>query len=99
MGRSKRRTSRTANRAEQWLGPDDAARSRPWAYEELLLGQDGNEDAAELDALASDLAVELAELKRMQNDLYDQVVRVAELEGRIQALRHLGPESRARERA
>jgi hypothetical protein len=90
MGRSKRSTSGRAEQTERWLGPDDGARSRPWAYEELLLGADGA-DAAELDALASDLALELAELKRMQNDLYDQVVHVAELEGRIQALRRVGP--------
>lgn len=89
MGSSRRRTSRAAKRAERWLGPETPARERPWAYEELLLERDtGGQD---LDALAADLSLELQELKRMQNNLYDQVVRVAELEGRIQALRHVGP--------
>jgi hypothetical protein len=92
VGRSKRRTSRAAARAERWLGPELPVRSRPWAYEELLLHGDGDNYGGELDALASDLALELSELKRMQNDLYDQVVRVAELEGRVHALRHVGPE-------
>jgi hypothetical protein len=90
MGRSKR-TSRAAKRAERWLGPEASARERPWAYEELLLHRDGDGDE-DLDALAVDLALELQELKRMQNDLYDQAVRVAELEGRLQALRHVRPE-------
>ena len=97
MGRSKRRTSRSAKGAD-WLGPEAPARERPWAYEELLLhgNGDGGDD---LDALAADLLLELDELKRMQNDLYDQVVRVAELEGRIQVLRHLGPERNMSEAA
>jgi len=34
------------------------------------------------------LAVDLAELKRLQIELYDQVVGIAALEGRIQALRN-----------
>jgi hypothetical protein len=92
VGRNRRRTSRQAKHAENWLGPDEAARSRPWAYEELLF-QPAGDAGGELDSLASDLALELAELKRMQNDLHDQVVRVAELEGRIQALRHLRADS------
>jgi hypothetical protein len=91
VSRSKRRTSRQAEQAERWLGPEAPARSRPWAYEELLFEGNGN-GAEELDALAADLALELSELKRMQNDLYDQAVRVAELEGRVKALRHVGPE-------
>lgn len=94
MGRSRRRTSRQADQTERWLGPEAGARSRPWAYEELLLRSDGDQaSAAELDALAADLALELAALRRMQNDLYDHVVRVAELEGRIRALRHIAPET------
>jgi hypothetical protein len=90
VSRSKRRTSRQAEQSERWLGQSTPARSRPWAYEELLFDGDGGA-TEELDALAADLALELAELKRMQNDLYDQAVRVAELEGRVQALRHVGP--------
>ena len=73
-------------RVEQWLGPGATVRSRRWAYADLLLGEEARAD--ELKALAADLAVDLAELRRLQNELYDQVVRVAALEGRIQALMH-----------
>jgi hypothetical protein len=59
-----------------------------------LLQRDGD-GGDDLDVLAVDLSLELEELKRMQNDLYDQVVRVAALEGRIQALRHMAPEPKA----
>jgi hypothetical protein len=94
MGRSKRRTAEGSDRTEHWLGPDQAARSRPWAYEEILLGSDGHgNDRHDLSALAAGLAFDLTELKRMQNELHDQVVRIAALEGRIQALRQAAPEA------
>jgi hypothetical protein len=88
LSRKRRSARRVAKRrAEEWLGPGEAARERPWAYEEILLGPNGDgERQAELDALAADLAVDLADLKRLQNELYDQVVRIAGLEGRIRAL-------------
>jgi hypothetical protein len=86
MSRSEQGSPRGVERAEQWLGPGSKARSRRWAYADLLLGDGARED--ELSALAADLAVDLAELRRLQNELYDQVVRVAALEGRIQALMH-----------
>src|SRR5262245_47470505 len=73
-------------RVEQWLGPDRAVRSRRWAYPALLLGTSGEPPDDELSALADELAVDLAELRRLQNELLDQVVRVAALEGRLQAL-------------
>lgn len=93
MGRSKRSTSRRADSAGHWLGSEQGGRERPWAYEELLFAPDEDgAQAGELDAVAADLAVELAALKRMQGELYDQVVRVAGLEGRIEALRHIAPE-------
>ena len=47
MGRSKRSTSRRAKRAERWLGTNESARSRRWAYEELLLGSNGYGQARE----------------------------------------------------
>jgi hypothetical protein len=86
-----------AKRAEQWLGSGEGVRERPWAYEELLLGSNGDgERKAELDALAADLAVDLADLKRLQNELYDQVVRIAGLEGRIRALQQGAPDEAER---
>jgi hypothetical protein len=96
MGRSKRSTSRRADRADHWLGSEQGGRDRRWAYEELLFSPDDNGAwKEELDAVAADLAVELAALKRMQSELYDQVVRVAGLEGRIEALRNIATESAA----
>src|SRR5215813_5589196 len=92
MGRRRNASRRAEKRAEQWLGPGLAGRERRWAYEELLLGSNGDgEQKSELSALAADLAVDLADLKRLQNELYDQVVRIAGLEGRIQALRQGAP--------
>ena len=72
-------------RVEQWLGPG-TVRSRRWAYPELLLGTAGEHGGQELSALAAGLAADLAELRRLRNELLDQVVRVAALEGRVQAL-------------
>ncbi len=86
MSRSEQGSPQGVERVEQWLGPGLRARSRRWAYADLLLGDGARED--ELSALAADLAVDLAELRRLQNEVYDQVVRVAALEGRIQALMH-----------
>lgn len=92
MGRRRKASRRAEKRAEQWLGPGKAGRERRWAYEELLLGSNGDgEQAGELSALAADLAVDLADLKRLQNELYDQVVRIAGLEGRIRALQQGAP--------
>jgi hypothetical protein len=87
MSRTKRSSPQGADRTERWLGSEQAARSRRWAYEELLLGSEGGaEGSQELNALAADLAVDLAELKRMQNELHDQVVRIAGLQGRLRML-------------
>ena len=86
MSRSEQGSPQGVERVERWLGPGSTARSRRWAYADLLLGDGARED--ELSALAADLAVDLAELRRLQNEVYDQVVRVAALEGRIQALMH-----------
>lgn len=87
MGRSERTSPRGVERVEHWLRPDSAARSRQWAYAELLLGSGARSPGDEqLSALADDLAVDLAELRRLQDEVQVQVVRVAALEGRIRAL-------------
>ena len=86
MSRSEHDSPRGEDRVEHWLGPGRAARSRRWAYPELLLGT--GEEREDLSALATGVAVDLAELRRLQNELLDQVVRVAALEGRIQVLLH-----------
>ena len=86
MSRSEQGSPQGVERSEQWLGSGPVARSRRWAYADLLLGDRPHAD--ELNALAADLAADLADLRRLQNEVYDQVVRVAALEGRIQALMH-----------
>src|SRR5262245_15771040 len=91
MSRSEQDSPHGVERVEQWLGPGGNARSRRWAYADLLLGDGARAD--ELSARAADLAVDLAELRRLQNEVYDQVVRVAALEGRIQALLHPSAEA------
>ncbi len=61
-------------------------RSRRWAYSELLVGSGAERREEELSVLAADLAVDLAELRRLQTELLDQLVHVAALEGRVRAL-------------
>ena len=87
---SEQSSPRGAERVEHWLGPERAVCSRRWAYPEVLLGDGGAGELpdAELNALADELAVDPAELRRLQNELLDQVVRVAALEGRLHALVH-----------
>ena len=86
MARSGHSSSPGAERVEQWLGPGRSTRSRHWAYPELLLGTGVKAPDEELSVLAADLAADLAELRRLQSELLDQVVRVAALEGRVRAL-------------
>jgi hypothetical protein len=88
MGLSERNSPQGAERVERWLGPERTVRSRRWAYPDILLGGADPVPAEDLAALSADLAYDLAELRRLQNDLHDQVVRVAALEGRVQALLH-----------
>jgi hypothetical protein len=56
----------------------------------MLFGSDAaRTDSESVASLEAALTVDLAELRQMQNDLHEQVVRVAVLEGRVQAMRHL----------
>lgn len=94
MPPKKRSSPQGAHRSQDWLlsGP---ARSRPWAYEELLFGSDAEPtDSESLATLEAALAVDLAELRQMQSDLHEQVVRVAALEGRVEAMRQLAGNDR-----
>ena len=91
MGDIKRSLPKEAERTERWLGPEEARRSRRWAYEELLFNDESVAAANEaLSSLAAGLAHDLAELRRMQEQLLDQVVRIAELEGRVETLMQAG---------
>jgi hypothetical protein len=89
MPRKKRSSSQGAHRNEYWLR-SGSARARPWAYEELLFGSGAEPaDTESLASLEAALAVDLAELRQMQNELHEQVVRLAALEGRVQAMKQL----------
>jgi hypothetical protein len=92
VGDTKRSLPKETERTERWLGPEEARRSRRWAYEELLFNDESVAAAANeaLSSLAAGLAHDLAELRRMQEQLLDQVVRIAELEGRVETLMQAG---------
>jgi hypothetical protein len=87
MSRRKRSSAQGADRREDWLRREQPARSRPWAYEELLFGSARNPKPSNaLSSLAADLAEERAELSRMQAELHEQVARIAGFEGRLRSL-------------
>jgi hypothetical protein len=72
---------------EQWLQSDEPARSRPWAYEQLLLGRsDDREQMRELGAVGEELDAERAELARLYQELDEHLVRISSLETRLQQL-------------
>jgi hypothetical protein len=91
VGDTKRSLPKEAERTERWLGLEEPGRSRRWAYEELLFNDESVAAANEaLSSLAAGLARDLAELRSMQEQLLDQVVRIAELEGRVETLMQTG---------
>jgi hypothetical protein len=97
MAHKKRSSPQGAQRGQDWLR-FGSARSRPWAYEELLFGSDAEPTDIEwLTSFEAALAVDLAELRQMQNELHEQVVRLAALEGRVQAMKHLAGNDRVAE--
>ena len=85
MASSKRTSPEGAQRDALWLGSDERGRARPWAYEALLFDSDSPAETDALSSLAADVASDLAELKHLQADLFDQVVRLAVLQGRLLA--------------
>ena len=67
-----------------WLPSDGRARSRPWAYEELLFGtSDDREQTRERGALVERLAIERRELARLYQELDEHLVRISSLERRL----------------
>lgn len=90
MPRDQRNSPQGAHRSHDWLRLE-SARSRPWAYEELLFGSGAEpSDSQSLTSFEAALAVDLAELRQMQNELHEQVVRIAALQGRVEAMKRLG---------
>jgi hypothetical protein len=96
MSGRKRSSPQGADRRQQWLRSDQSARIRPWAYEELLFrsGSDQRWRTA-LSSLASDLAAARADLARTEEELREEVVRIAQLEALIQALTSPGGDDQA----
>jgi hypothetical protein len=82
----RKRSVRGSGGRRDWIQPNDSVRPRPWAYEELLFGDNDLKRMRAVRSLASDLASERAELQRMQDELHEQSMRIAGLEGRLRAL-------------
>jgi len=75
-----------------WLGRPASARGRTWALEEQLFGTASVRARGEvLEVLTADLAGEKAELSRLEEELHDQVARVAKLEWRVRVLKGSEP--------
>jgi hypothetical protein len=90
MPRDQRNSPQGAHRSHDWLRLG-SARPRPWAYEELLFGSGAEpSENQSLTSFEAVLAIDLAELRQMQNELHEQVVRIAALQGRVEAMKRLG---------
>lgn len=84
-----RKRSSPQGRSERgpWLPSDERARSRPWAYEELLFGpSDDREQIRELGALVEELDNERGELARLYQGLDAHLSRISSLESRLREL-------------
>jgi hypothetical protein len=89
MPSRERKPSQGVGRKEHWLWlrSDKPTRSRPWAYEELLLGSSRErQQARELDAVVEELQMERAELARLYQELDDHFARIASLERELKEL-------------
>jgi hypothetical protein len=85
MSRKEPSSPPSGERKEWWLGPNEPARRRPWAYEQLLFGPVLEHDEA-LAAVVDDLREEREELLRLYRALDDHFSRIASLERRLKDL-------------
>ena len=84
---SRKGTSARGRSGGQWLPSDEMPRSRPWAYEELLVGtSDDREQMRELGALAEQLDDERGKVARLYQELDEHLVRISSLERRLEKL-------------
>jgi hypothetical protein len=84
MPSRKRSSPRGRSEREQWLPSDERTRSRPWAYEALLVGtSDDREQMRELGALVEELDNERGEVARLYQELDEHLVRISSLERRL----------------
>ena len=87
MASRSRSSSQGVGGKEQWLHSDEPARSRPWAYEQLLFGRSNDRaQMRELGAVAEELDDERAELARLYQELDEHLMRISNLERRLQTL-------------
>jgi hypothetical protein len=87
VSRRKRNSPEGAAGSDHWLRAETSARSRPWAYEELLLGSSRDRaQARELSALVSELETERSELAKLYQELDRHLRTIEDLEGRLREL-------------
>jgi len=83
----KRKSPQRVDGKEQWLRSGTPARSRPWAYEELLFeSSHDREQAREHAALVAELERESDELAGLYQVLDAHLARIARLERRLKGL-------------
>jgi hypothetical protein len=87
VSRRKRNSPEGAAGLDHWLRAETPARSRPWAYEELLFGSSRDRaQARELSALVRELENERSELAKLHRELGRHFARIEDLEGRLEEL-------------
>jgi hypothetical protein len=83
----KRNSPEGATGSDHWLRVEAPARSRPWAYEELLLGSSRDRaQARELSAVVRELETERGELTKLHRELDRHLARIERLESRLEEL-------------
>jgi hypothetical protein len=92
---SRRRNSPGLEERERWLRSAVPARTRPWAYEELLFGPHDESARAELETLMEDIRTEHAELERLFGEVDVHVAQIARLEERLNLLGEPAGDDRA----
>jgi hypothetical protein len=85
VSRRKRNSPEGDAGSDDWLRAETAARSRPWAYEELLFGSARDRaQARELSALVRELENERGELAKLHRELDRHLAKIEGLEGRLE---------------
>jgi hypothetical protein len=83
----KRNSPEGAAGSDHWLRAETPARSRPWAYEELLFGSSRERaKARELTALVRELESERGELAKLYRELDTHLAKIEGLERRLEEL-------------
>jgi hypothetical protein len=98
MARKTRNAPQGVEQRDKWLRGDQAGRTRPWAYEELLFGSArARQRDKQLGALAAELALERDELAQLRAELDARAARISRLERRVRELATRGSRSDAGE--